>query len=156
MTYLVIRVRSDRGVTKKIKDTMAMLNLTKVNHAVLIPKTAPYEGMLQKVKDYVTWGEVDADTVSTLISERGRMMGDRPVTDSEIKSSSEHSNIKSLSKAIATGEATTKDVEGMKPVFRLHPPRGSKGWGGIKRAYSVGGALGFRGDDISELAARMY
>ena len=156
MTYLVIRVRSVRGVTKKIKDTMAMLNLTKVNHAVLIPKTAPYEGMLQKVKDYVTWGEVDADTVSTLISERGRMMGDRPVTDSEIKSSSEHSNIKSLSKAIATGKATTKDVEGMKPVFRLHPPRGSKGWGGIKRAYSVGGALGFRGDDISELAARMY
>ena len=39
MTYLVIRVRSDRGVTKKIKDTMSMLNLTKVNHAVLIPKT---------------------------------------------------------------------------------------------------------------------
>ncbi len=54
MTFLVIRVRSDRGVTKKIRDTMAMLNLTRVNHAVLIPQTASYEGMLQKVKDYVT------------------------------------------------------------------------------------------------------
>jgi len=156
MTYLVIRVRSDRGVTKRIRDTMAMLNLTRVNHAVLVPKTASYDGMLQKVKDYVTWGEVDADTISTLITERGRMSGNRPITDSEIKSSSDHSNIKSLSKAIATGDATTKDVEGMKPVFRLHPPRGAKGWGGIKRAYSVGGALGFRGDGISDLAARMY
>ena len=29
MTYMVIRVRSDRGVTKKIRDTMAMLNLTR-------------------------------------------------------------------------------------------------------------------------------
>lgn len=84
------------------------------------------------------------------------MVGDKHVTDAEIKSASEHSTIKSLSKAIASGETTTKNVEGMKPVFRLHPPRGSKGWGGIKRAYSVGGALGFRGDDIGELAARMY
>ncbi len=156
MTYLVIRVRSDRGVTKKIRDTMSMLNLTRVNHAVLIPKTAPYEGMLQKVKDYVTWGEVGEDTIVSLIKERGRMSGDKPVTDSTVKSSSDHSNIQSLSKAIASGDATTKDVQGMKPVFRLHPPRGSKGWGGIKRAYSVGGALGFRGEVISELAERMY
>ena len=156
MTYLVIRVRSDRGVTKKIRDTMSMLNLTRVNHAVLVPKTAPYEGMLQKANDYVTWGEVDADTIGSLIKERGRMPGDKPVTDSEIKSLSEHSTIKSLSKAIASGDATTKDVEGMKPVFRLHPPRGPKGWGGIKRAYSVGGALGFRGEGIGELAVRMF
>ena len=38
MTYLVIRARSDRGVTKKIKDTMMMLNLTRVNHATLVPE----------------------------------------------------------------------------------------------------------------------
>ncbi len=156
MSYLVIRVRSDRGVTKKIRDTMSMLNLTKVNHAVLVPKTPAYEGMLQKAKDYVTWGEVDADTIETLINERGRMAGDKQVTDAEVKSCSDHSTVKALSKAIASGDATTKDVEGMKPVFRLHPPRGAKGWGGIKRAYSVGGALGFRGEDIGELAARMY
>ena len=126
------------------------------SHAVLVPKTDSYDGMLQKVKDYVTWGEVDEDTIGTLIKERGRMAGNHQVTDSVVKSSSEHSTIKSLSKAIASGEATTKDVEGMKPVFRLHPPRGSKGWGGITRAYSVGGALGFRGDGIGELAARMF
>ena len=146
MSYLVIRVRSDRGVTKKIRDTMSMLNLTRVNHAVLVPKTPAYEGMLQKA----------TDTIETLINERGRMAGDKQVTDAEVKSCSDHSTVKALSKAIASGEATTKDVEGMKPVFRLHPPRGSKGWGGIKRAYSVGGALGFRGENIVELAARMY
>ncbi|MEC8874649.1 MAG: uL30 family ribosomal protein, partial [Candidatus Thermoplasmatota archaeon] len=72
MTYLVIRARSDRGVTKKTRDTMSFLNLTRVNHAVLIPETPSYNGMLQKVKDYVTWGEVDADTISSLIKERGR------------------------------------------------------------------------------------
>ena len=35
MTFLVIRARSDRGVTKKIRDTMLMLNLTRVNHATV-------------------------------------------------------------------------------------------------------------------------
>jgi len=63
MTFLVIRARSDRGVTKKIRDTMLMLNLTRVNHATLIPDTVTYSGMLQKSKDYITWGEVDADTI---------------------------------------------------------------------------------------------
>ena len=155
MSFLVIRARSDRGVTRKIRETMAMLNLTRVNHATIVMDNPSYRGMLQKSKDYITWGKVDAKTVEMLIKERGRMSGDKPVTDSTVKELSNFSGIKQLSEAIASGEATMKDVEGLKPIFRLHPPRGSKGWGGIKRAYSVGGALGFRGDAIGDLADRM-
>ena len=155
MTFLVIRVRSDRGVKPKIRHTMSMLNLTKVNHAVLVPDTPAYAGMLQKAKDYVPWCEVDADTISELISQRGRMIGDKPITNAVIKSGSEFSTINALSKAIASGDARTNAVEGMKPVFRLHPPRGAKGWGGIKRSFSTGGALGFRGEAISDLVGRM-
>ena len=155
MTFLVIRVRSDRGVKPKIRDTMSMLNLTRVNHAVLIPDTPAYAGMLHKAKDYITWGEVDADTIATLISERGRLVGDKPVTNSSVKSGSDYSTIKALSKAIASGDAGTGDIDGMKPVFRLHPPRGPKGGGGIKRSFTVGGALGFRGEAIADLAGRM-
>ena len=155
MAFLVIRVRSDRGVKPKIRDTMSMLNLTRVNHAVLIPDTPAYAGMLHKAKDYITWGEADADTIATLISERGRLVGDKPVTDALVKTGSDFSTIKAVSKAIASGEAGTGDIDGMKPVFRLHPPRGPKGWGGIKRSFTVGGALGFRGEAITELAGRM-
>ena len=155
MTFLVIRARSDRGVTKKIRDTMLMLNLTRVNHATLIPENVTYSGMLQKSKDYVTWGEVDAETIETLLKERGRMVGDKPVDDATIKASSNYKTVAAFAKAMAAGDATMKDVDGLKPIFRLHPPRGSKGWGGIKRAYTVGGALGFRGEAISDLAGRM-
>jgi|TARA_B110000914_G_scaffold222408_1_gene235887 large subunit ribosomal protein L30 len=155
MTFLVIRARSDRGVTKKIRDTMLMLNLTRVNHATLIPDNVTYSGMLHKSKDYVTWGEVDAKTIETLLKERGRMVGDKPVDDATIKQSSNYKTVAAFAKAMAAGEATMKDVDGLKPIFRLHPPRGSKGWGGIKRAYTVGGALGFRGEAISDLAGRM-
>ena len=155
MAFLVIRVRSDRGVTKKIRDTMAMLNLTRVNHAVLIPEISSYEGMLKKVKDYVTWGNVGPETIQNLLSHRGRMIGGKPLTDSDVSSGSNFSNITEFSEAISSGEVTTKELDGLKPVFRLHPPRGSKGWGGIKRSFSVGGALGYRGDDIKDLVMRM-
>ena len=88
MTYLVIRAEVYRGVTKKIRDTMMMLNLTRVNHATLVPENVTYLGMLKKSKDYITWGEVDADTIETLLKERGRMVGDKPVDDAAIKESS--------------------------------------------------------------------
>ena len=155
MTFLIVRVRSDRGVERSIRDTMAMMNLTRVNHATIVPKSSTYAGMLQKSKDFVTWGVVDAGTIENLLKERGRMVGDKPVDDAAIKAGSDFKSVKDFAKALASGEASMKSVDGLKPVLRLHPPRGSKGWGGIKRAYSVGGALGFRGEEISSLAERM-
>lgn len=155
MTFLVIRVRSDRGVERSIRETMSMLNLTKVNHATIIPDRPTYAGMLQKAKDFVTWGEVDAATIANLLRERGRMTGDKPVDDSSISSGSEYSSLDDFALALASGDATLKSVEGLKPVLRLHPPRGAKGWGGIKRSYKTGGALGFRGTDIGDLVSRM-
>ena len=155
MTWLVIRVRSNIGIERSIKETMSYLNLTRVNHAVLVPENDTYAGMLQKSKDYVTWGKVDESTISNLISERGRLVGDKPITDAVVKSATDYKNIKDFASAIASGDSTTKAISDMKPVFRLHPPRGSKGWGGSKRHFSVGGALGFRGDAISDLVGRM-
>lgn len=155
MAFLVIRARSDRGVTVKIRDTMGMLNPTKVNHATIVPNAPTYEGMLNKSKDYITWGEIDSDMISNLLKERGRMVGDKPVNDSVINDNSKFSSIDEFANAIVSGDATLKDVNGLKPVLRLHPPRGSKGWGGIKRSYTVGGALGFRGEAIRDLVSRM-
>ena len=155
MTWLVIRVRSDRTVERSIRETMEHLNLTRVNHAVLVPEHESYAGMLHKVKDFVTWGEVSAEASEGLIRDRGRLIGNKPVTDADVKDATAHKNIKAFAKAIASGDATTKDMETLKRVFRLHPPRGNKGWGGVKRHFTVGGALGFRGDAIEEIVARM-
>ena len=111
---------------------MMMLNLTRVNHATLVPENVTYLGMLKKSKDYITWGEVDADTIETLLKERGRMVGDKPVDDAAIKESSKYKTVAAFSKAWQMEKFTMKDVEGLKPIFRLHPPRGSKGWGESK------------------------
>lgn len=155
MSWIVVRARSDVTVERSIRETMGMLNLTRVNHAVIIPENPQYNGMLQKVKDYVTWGDADAGLVEKMISERGRLIGDKPVTDAIVKGGTDYKSIKDFSKAITSGDATVKDLAEMKRVFRLHPPRGPKGWGGLKRTYVVGGALGYRGEDITALVERM-
>lgn len=155
MSWIVVRVRSNVNVERSIRETMDYLNLTKVNHAVIIPENDQYRGMLQKAKDYITWGEATENTVEKMLSERGRMTGDAPLTDDVVKDNTDFKNISEFAKAITSGDSTVKAVPGLKRVFRLHPPRGPKGWGGIKRSFVVGGALGARGEEINNLVDRM-
>ena len=98
MTFLIVRVRSDRGVERSIRDTMAMMNLTRVNHATIVPENSTYAGMLQKSKDFVTWGVVDAGTIENLLKERGRMVGDKPVDDAAKKARSDYKSVKDIAK----------------------------------------------------------
>ncbi|MBU2565133.1 MAG: 50S ribosomal protein L30 [Candidatus Thermoplasmatota archaeon] len=151
-TLAVIMIRGGININRGIKDTLKMLNLTKVNHCVFIPETKEYKGMLQKVKDYVTWGEIDSDTLTEMIKERGRLKGDKPVTDKYIEENG-YISIKKFVDSVIEGEIKYSFLKDVKPVIRLHPPR--KGLEGIKRSYAIGGALGCRGKEINELLRRM-
>ena len=69
--YAVVRVRGTVGRSKKIKLAMDSLNLTKPNHCVMIPENDVNKGILQKVKDYVTWGEISEEKTKELKTNRG-------------------------------------------------------------------------------------
>jgi len=147
-----IRVRGRTGIKKDISDTMDMLKLTRINHAVLIRETPSYQGMLQKAKDYITWGEVDEDTVSKLLSKRGKIAGNVKLTEDYLKENTDFSSVDELSMALLDSGAKLEDI-GVKPVFRLHPPR--KGYEDIKKTFRESGSLGYRGDKIGDLIKKM-
>ena len=153
MTYAVIRVRGSVNVREDIKDTLKMLRLNRVNHLVFLPENDSYAGMLQKVKDYVTWGEIKPETLAKIIIRRGKLKGGKKITDPYIKKNSKYSSVLAFAKAVAKGEAKYNDLKDIKPVIRLHPP--VKGYEGVKRSYRVGGALGYRSEDINKLIDRM-
>lgn len=153
MAYVVIRVRGIPDVNRDIAHTMDLLGLNRVNHAVVVPETDSIKGMLQKAKDYVTWGEVDQETLAAMIRARGRVAGDDSVTDDYLKGRSEFATVEDMAKAIIENDYRMKDVDGAKPVFRLHPP--VKGYEGNKRSFQNGGALGYRGAKINDLINRM-
>lgn len=150
--YLVIRVRGTTGVIQNIADTLDMLRLNRINHAVLVEESPSYQGMLQKAKDYITWGEVTPELISLIITKRGRLAGRKPVTDEYVAENSDYKSIEELANAVYNNEVKLADL-GIKPVFRLHPPR--KGYEGIRHAIKEGGSLGYRGEDIADLAIKM-
>jgi large subunit ribosomal protein L30 len=151
---LAIRVRGQVGVRPQIEDTMKKLRLGRLHQARVLKLTPSIQGMITKSKDYITWGEVDVEVVERLIEKRGRLTGNKRVSDADIKANSTFKTIKAFAKALTTGEASTNDVQGLKPVFRLSPPK--KGYNG-KRTLSVGmgGITGYRGTGINELALKM-
>jgi large subunit ribosomal protein L30 len=152
MSWAIIRVRGSVNVKPKIKKTMSIMRLNRVNHCVIVPENEVYKGMLNIIKDYVTWGEVDADTTQLMLESSGKTSGNNSFTKEELKESS-FKTIKALSKALTEGKTVMRDVPALKPLFRLHPPR--KGYEGIKRSFKEGGALGYRGEKINLLIRRM-
>ena len=151
--YAVVQVRGVVNTRQDIKDTLKMLRLHHINHCVLVADTPENLGMIRKVKDYVAYGEVDAITIETLLRTRGRVIGDAALTDEYIKSNSTYSGITELAKALAGGELKLRDIPGLKPVLRLHPPR--KGYKTTKRTFVQGGALGYYGQEINTLLYKM-
>lgn len=127
---------------KEIEDTLAMLRLHRKNHCILFNETAPVKGMLQKTKDYITWGEITDDVLKALIKKRGRKLGDVKLTDEEVEKI--YSEIKAGKKI--------KEIE-IKPIFRLTPP--SKGFKKSIKQHYPNGEVGYRGEKINELLKRM-
>ncbi len=67
MTKLaIIRIRGPVKINKKIEETMKFLKLEKRNNCRVFEETPSIRGMIEKVKDYVTWGTIDAETEKLL------------------------------------------------------------------------------------------
>lgn len=151
--YVIIRLKGGVNTRPEIKDTLRMLRLNQINHAVVVEDTPNYRGMIQVVKDYVAFGTVDAATLQIMLENRGRLVGGDRLTDEYVAKNSAYKSIKDFARAVVAGEAKLRDMPGLNPVFRMHPPR--KGHAGIKRTYQQGGALGNYGEEISVLVEKM-
>lgn len=148
----VVRIRGGVNARGEILDTLRLLGLTRVNHCVVVEGTPSVLGMLQKVKDYVTWGEVDAGTLELLLRKRGRIGGNRRLTDETAKNLFGLS-ISEMASGICEGRIDLRSLKGVKKVFRLHPPK--KGFKAVKRPHADFGDLGYRGRAINDLLKRM-
>jgi large subunit ribosomal protein L30 len=151
MSYGVVRVRGDADTPADANDTLDMLNLGQVNAFTVVPEEDTYTGMVQKVNDYVAYGEPDAATVALLLENRGETLEGGEVNDA-FASDQGYDSVSELAEEVVEGETTLREA-GVDPTVRLHPPR--KGHDGIKQSYKQGGVLGNHGDDVNDLLRRM-
>lgn len=152
-SLLVIRIRGIINVSQREKDTMKFLRVDRNNYASLIDDRPDYKGMLQKAKDWITWGEADVETVKEMLIKRGRATGDVKLTEESVKELG-YEGFDDLAQKLVSCEVSINQIEGLKPFFRMHPPK--KGFKkSVKRPYKSKGELGYRGEAINELAKRM-
>ena len=149
----VVQVRGTVKTRREIKDTLKMLRLHHINHCVLVPDTPEYLGMVRKVKDFVAYGEIDEGTLVTVLQTRGRLSGNRRLTDDHVREHTPYQSIEEYARSLYQGKASIADIPDLKPVLRLHPPR--KGFLTIKRTFQQGGTLGYHGKEINSLLYRM-
>ncbi len=151
-SLLVIRIRGQPDVRYDIRETLRRFRLFKKFHATIVRDTPEILGMLKKVENYVAYGPVSPEVIKELLLKRGRLIGNKPLTEEYVREKLGMS-IDELAEKIYSGEISLKDIPGLKPVFRLHPPRG-----GFKKStklhVKMGGELGRR-DDIEKLVVKM-
>ncbi len=131
----VIRVRGRVKVRQSIAETLNRLNLKRVNNLVLVNSGDPSRlGMVQKCKDFVTFGEIEKEPLSKLLGSKGLKIDEAAVS------------------SLVSGAKSPKDLKIAMPL-RMHPP--AHGYEGIKKDYKSGGSLGYRSTEISKLVMRM-
>jgi large subunit ribosomal protein L30 len=151
--FAVVKVRGTISAQRETRETLEMLHLERTNNAVLIDNRPSYMGMLYRVQNYVTWGEVSKETVALLLKERGKLAGGKKLTDEAVEKLG-YKSIDALAEAIASCKVEYQKLPNVQPVFKLHPPsRGFKGK--TKKSFRAGGEAGYRGEAINELLKRM-
>lgn len=138
--FLVVRMRGTVNVPHWAKTTLNLLHLERKFRATIIPARENTKGMLDKIKHYVSWQEIDTTTIKELLEKKARKEGYKKITAEDIvklgfKSSDD------LAKSLAEGTASLSKLKPLKPWFALSPPRhGFKR--NTKKMYGEGGILG--------------
>jgi len=149
--YAVVRIRGTIGMNNKVADTLKMLRLDNVNSCALVEENSVYKGMLSVVRDWVTYGEVEKNTLIEMLKKRLRLDGNKRVDENILKEIGAAS-FDALADELIAGKKKLKDFKNMQPFFRLTPP--SKGFKSVKEFHPKGD-LGYRGKEINELLMRM-
>lgn len=150
--YAVIMIRSPIGVRRGVSDTLKMLRLNAINNCVLVLEKPEAKGMIEKIKDVITYGEVEESVLVEILKKRLRLKNGKRVDEKNLKEVTDFDKFENLAKEILEGRVKLKDFENANPVFRLTPP--SKGFNSVKEPYPRGD-LGYRGKEINELLRRM-
>ena len=150
---VVVKIRGTVRAQKETRETLDFLHLTHTNHAVLIDGRAAYKGMLQRVNSYITYGEPTKETVTIMLQKRGRLVGDKKLTEEYVQKVG-YKTIDELADAIVSCKVQFQKLPDIQPKFKLHPP--SKGYKGkTKKGFKAGGEAGYRGEAINDLVKRM-
>jgi large subunit ribosomal protein L30 len=139
-SFLVVRMRGTVNVPHWARTTLDLLHLDKKFRATIIPSEENTRGMLDKIKHYVSWQELDVSITKELLEKKGRKTGYQKITAEDIAKLG-FKNPEELAKSLVEGTSSLSKLKPLKPWFALSPPKnGFKR--NTKKMYGEGGILG--------------
>ena len=138
--FLVVRIKGQADVPHWAVTTLKLLKLDKKFRATIIPAKENTLGMLNKMKHYVSWQEIDISTTKELLDKKGRKTGYKKITPEDF-SKIGFKTVDDLASSLTEGKSSLTKLSPLKPWFALAPPKG-----GFKRStkklYEQKGILG--------------
>ncbi len=136
---IVIRIAGMVEIPDKVQATLDHMRLRRKYAAVLFEENEENMKLIQKVRSYVAYGTISEENLMKLLTLRGQPIDKKKKIN--------------VSAIISHLGKKSYDELGLKPFFRLHPPRG-----GIetKNHFGVGkGVLGDNKENINKLLEKM-
>lgn len=135
----IIRIHGQVGLNRDVFETLYRLRLRQKYACVVLNPTKEQLGMINKVRDFVAFGEITKENFEKLIEARGQA----------VDKSKKIGDFKKLAEELEKGK--NYEELNLKPFFRLHPPRK-----GIKsKLHFPKGVLGNNKKKINDLIGRM-
>jgi large subunit ribosomal protein L30 len=133
----IIRIAGDVEIDEKDREKLFRLRLRKKYTCIVIKESKEMGILINKIRNFVAYGKIDSATLKELVEKRGKSIDSKKKVDS--------------AKVIELIEKKGLAESGIKPFFRLHPPRG----GIDSKIHYPKGVLGDNKEDINELIRRM-
>ena len=95
-------------ISKSVEEALFRIRLRRKYSAVLLKSTDENIKLLKKLRNYIAYGVINKETLEKLIELRGKSIDRGKIDSRKIVSEIEKKNLEKL---------------GLKPFFRLHPPR---------------------------------
>jgi len=136
---IAIRISGLVNMPGKTEETLFRMRLRRKYSAALFAPTLENIKLLKKVRNFIAYGDINNETLLELIRKRGQLIDKKKKIDAE--------------KVVSELDKKSLPDLGLKPFFRLHPPRGgidSKVHFPVRK-----GVLGDHKDKINDLVRRM-
>jgi len=149
---LVVNLHGKIDSTSPVRKALAELKVERRFSASVVPNDGTALGMLRLCKDYLAWWPIDGVLLSTLLKERGMVSERRRLDAAALKGLGFKKHEELAQKMLKEG-ARLSSLPGIRPFFRLSPPKGGFKTS-TRRQASERGVLG-NNPGLPELVKRM-
>ncbi len=149
---LVLNLHGSINSSGPVRKTLEELKVVRRFSASLVSDDPSTLGALRLCKDYLAWAPVEAGLLTTLLKKRGMVSTTKELDAASLKKMG-YKKYEDLAEKMLKEQIRLSAVEGLRPFFRLGPPKGGFKVS-MRRQFTERGLLGSN-PKLAELVRRM-